>query len=175
LGRPAEAIQIRSNPPHFGTEHLAFRDLINLPTDRLVAFAGSRLEPLPVHNLDLPTMVANETGLLQHIGDDRDSGAAHAEHLRQEFVGKLDGVAVKAVAGLQQPATQTRLDRMQGVAGSGLLDLTEQHLALADTDLADGVAVLDCLAKMRGRNARGGSRHLDDRARMRTALPESGE
>jgi hypothetical protein len=64
---------------------------------------------------------------------------------------------------------------MQGVAGSGLLDLNEQHLAIADDDPADRVAVLDCLAKMRNRNARGGSRHLDDRARMRSALPEPGE
>src|SRR3982075_2679273 len=74
---------------------LAFRDVINLPADRLVAFAGSRLEPRPVHDLDLPAMVADETGLLQHIGDHGHGGTAHTEHLRQEFVGERDRVAVE--------------------------------------------------------------------------------
>src|SRR4051794_21076304 len=74
---------------------LAFCDVINLPADRVVAFAGSRLEPRPVHNLDLPAMVADETGLLQHIGDHCHGGSAHTEHLRQEFVGERDRVAVE--------------------------------------------------------------------------------
>ena len=78
-----------------------------------------------------------------------------AEHLRQEFVGELDGVAFEPVAGLQQRAAQPRLDRMQCVASGGLLNLDQQHLTIAHDDPADGFAVLGNLAEARRRNARG--------------------
>src|SRR6516162_5194912 len=61
---------------------------------------------------------------------------------------------------LQQRAAQPSLDRMQRVAGGGLLNLNQQHLAIAHDDPADGFAVLGNLAEARRRNARGRSPHL---------------
>ena len=43
----------------------------------------------------------------------------------------FDTVAFEPVAGLQQPAAQPGLDGMQRVAGGGLLNLDQQHLAIA--------------------------------------------
>jgi hypothetical protein len=94
-------------------------------------------------------------GLLQHIGDHRHSGAAHAEHLRQKLVGKFEGIGVDPVARLQQPAAQPRLDRMQGVACGDLLDLDQQHLAIAHEETADGTALLGDLAEARRGDTRG--------------------
>ena len=75
------------------------RDFFDVPPDGLVAFAGSRLEAAPVDDFDVPAVIAEEAGLLQHIGDDGHGRAAYAEHLRQEFVRELDGVAFEPVAG----------------------------------------------------------------------------
>jgi len=65
------------------------RDFLDVPPNGLVAFAGSRLEAALVDDLDVPAVIADETRLLQHIGDDSHGRAAHAEHLRQEFVREL--------------------------------------------------------------------------------------
>jgi hypothetical protein len=64
---------------------------------------------------------------------------------------------------------------MQGVAWGDLLDLDQQHLAVAHDETADGIALLGNLAKARRRNAPGRSPHLNDGARGRTPRPESGE
>ena len=65
------------------------RDFFDVPPNGLVALAGSRLEAALVDDLDVPAVIADETRLLQHIGDDSHGRAAHAEHLRQEFVREL--------------------------------------------------------------------------------------
>ena len=105
------------------------RDLADLAANDVVAFARPCLEPALVHDLDPPTVVTDETCLLQHVGDDRHRSAAHAERLRQELMGELDGIAFEPIAGLQQPAAQARLDGVQCVASRGLLDLNKQDLA----------------------------------------------
>jgi hypothetical protein len=92
--------------------------------------------------------------------------AAHAEHLRQELVGKLDGIAFEPIARLQQPTAQARLYGVQCVAGRSLLDLNKQDLAVLHDDPADGLAFLRGVAKMRGRNAQGSSPHLHHGARV---------
>src|SRR5262245_6295787 len=65
-------------------------DLLDLLTDRLIAFAGACLETCPVDDLNLSAMIADETGLLQHMRHHRHGGAAHTQHLREEFMGKPD-------------------------------------------------------------------------------------
>jgi hypothetical protein len=128
---------------------------------------------VPVDDLDLAAMIADEAGLLQHMGDHRHRGAAHAQHLRKEFVGEPDRVALKPVARLQQPAAQPCFDVVQGVAGGGLLHLHQQHLAIAHDDLANRFAVLGGLAKTRRRDARGRARYLNDGARLGAARSKS--
>src|SRR5262245_30926343 len=70
---------------------------------------------------------------------------------------------------------QPGLDRMQCVAGGGLLNLDQQHLAVAHDDLADGFALLGNLAEARRRNARGRPPDLNDGTRVRPAHSKSGE
>src|SRR5258708_13073388 len=62
---------------------------------------------------------------------------------------------------------------MQRVAGSGLLNLDQQHLAIAHDDSADGFALLGTLAEARRRNARARTAHLNDGTRVRPARPET--
>src|SRR5207247_218317 len=80
-----------------------------------------------------------------------------------------------AVARLQQPPAQASLDGMQGVTCGGLLNLDQQHFAIANDDPAHRFVVLGNLAKARRCNARGRPPHLNDGARVGAPRPESGK
>src|SRR5262249_11392841 len=113
------------------------RDAIDVAANGLIALARSCLQAYPIDDLDAATVIADEPCLLQRPGDDRYGRSAHAQQLRYELVSELHGVAFEPVVQLQQPATQTRLDRMQGIAGRALLSLDQQHLAVARDEIAD--------------------------------------
>jgi len=71
-------------------------------------------------------------GLLERIGHDGYAGPAHTQHLRHEFLGELNVIAADQVAAAQQPATETRFERVRRVAGSGLLRLCQEDLLVLD-------------------------------------------
>ena len=63
----------------------------------------------------------------KRVGDQRNAGPPHAEHLRQELLGQTQGVAAGQIPRPEQPARQPGLDAVRGVAGGGLLGLGQQH------------------------------------------------
>ncbi len=58
-----------------------------LRPDRLVTFAGRFSEAFEIRDSDMSAAVADNAGLLQRMGDDRNRVALHADHLRHEFLG----------------------------------------------------------------------------------------
>src|ERR1700733_10570294 len=110
--------------------------------DRPIALAGAFLQSLEIEHADVSALVSDEAGLLQGIGHDRYAGAAHPEHLGDEFLGEREIVAADQVAAAQEPTRETRLDRVDGIAGGGLLRLRQQDLLAPDEGRAKSNALL---------------------------------
>ena len=54
--------------------------------DDIVALAGRLSQTFRVDDVDVAAAVADNSGLLQRVGDNRNRVALHADHLRQEFL-----------------------------------------------------------------------------------------
>jgi hypothetical protein len=67
-----------------------------------VAFARSRLETGPIDDRDAPARVLYQASRLHVLRQQRDGGAPHARHLREEFLGQRHDAAVDAIRALQQ-------------------------------------------------------------------------
>src|ERR1051326_9250177 len=93
---------------------------------RLDAFPRSLTQTLRVGDDDGAAAVADESGLFEDADGDGDAGAAHAEHVREEFLRERQLVAFEPAAAHQKPARQTLLDRVQGVARRGQRDLRDE-------------------------------------------------
>src|ERR1700732_892150 len=109
-----------------------------------VALASGRFEAGVIDNRDLTAMVADQPGALQLSRNRRDSGAAHAEHRRQEFMRYRHDVRLDAVARHQQPARATLLHRMDPVAGGGLRAHVQNSCGEAQQHAAHGGALVKC-------------------------------
>src|SRR6266576_1434090 len=80
---------------------------------RLVAAAGSGLEPAPVENGDVAAAVTDQFALLQRARRLGDTDAADAQHEGQEFLRDVKVVRVRAILGHQQPTSKPRLDHVE--------------------------------------------------------------
>src|SRR6266566_6476975 len=76
---------------------------VMLSLDGSITFAGGLPQTSHIPDLDMTPAVANNSGLLQRVGDDRDRVALHADHSRQAFLGQRQAFAVGQVARAQQP------------------------------------------------------------------------
>src|ERR1019366_554904 len=123
--------------------------------DRLVALAGGFSQTLQVCDFDMSAAVADDSGLLKRMGDDRNRVALHADHLRQEFLGQRQVLAVGQVARAQQPARQARFDGMRRIACGGLLGLCEQRLFMSYQQGSKGAAPVGGGPKVRNIENRG--------------------
>ena len=58
--------------------------------------------------------------------NERHAGPAHTQHLCKGFLRQQELAPIAQVERLKQPARETGFQRVQSIAGSGLLDLPEQ-------------------------------------------------
>ena len=93
------------------------------PLDDPVALACGRLQARPVEDGNAAPAVADEPGLLEDASDGVDARPAHAQHLREEFLGQRKCIRRHAVVGHEQPAGAPLLDCVKAVAGGCLRHL----------------------------------------------------
>lgn len=122
------------------------------------AFAGCFFQTFRVINFYLPTVIADDAGLLKSMGDDRYGVALHAYHSRQQFLGQRQGFAVAQLARTQQPARQARLDRVRRIAGGRLLGFRQQGLLVPRKQGAKGNTPIGRRAKACDVEHEGGAR-----------------
>ena len=106
----------------------------------LIAFAGQSFERIEIDDLDYATRIADCPGCLYFTGYLGDRRAPDAEHLGKKFLRQQDGVALGAVARLQQPPAEPCLDMMQRVTGGGDPRLREKNLVVVEAEVADRFA-----------------------------------
>ena len=51
-----------------------------------VAFAGSGLQPRPIDDIYVPTLISNQSGLLQYARSDGDAGPPCSQHMGQKLL-----------------------------------------------------------------------------------------
>lgn len=113
--------------------------------DDAVALAGGLLEAFAVPDGDEAAGTGDEAGLLQDAGGGGDGGAAGAEHDGEKFLGDGETIALHAVLAHQEPARETRFERVHAIAGGGLGGLGEDSLdeaQQAEADFAEGLGKL---------------------------------
>jgi hypothetical protein len=115
---------------------LSAKQALILLHDDPVALARRRLQALAVQNRHLASMIPNQAVLLkrpEHVGD---TGTAHTEHLRQEFMSDRKLVGCHSVMGHQQPATTALLHGVQAVAGYSLRNLKKEDAVVKEQQAA---------------------------------------
>ena len=91
----------------------------------LVALACRSLEPRPV-NLDQAALIGSDgTRLPELLHDMRHSRSTYAKQLRKRLLRQRQEIAVNPIVDVKQPPGQTRLDRMQCIAGGDMLQLRQ--------------------------------------------------
>jgi hypothetical protein len=130
--------------------------------------------PAAVKDVDHAAAIADQPLGLQRAGHGRDRGALDAQHVGEEFLGQVDGVAVDAVAARQQPAAEAGLDAVQGVAGHRLDRVAEQRLVVAVDQVAQGGAAGPGVVQGGGADPRGVAGSLDDGPHQRLARRHGG-
>src|SRR6266704_5608758 len=71
----------RSTTRHCGSPFRRLQQPVTSDLHGLITFAGGFSQTGHVCNFDLPPAVADDTGLLKRIGNDRDRVALHTDHL----------------------------------------------------------------------------------------------
>ena len=104
------------------------QDKLDVPAHGAIAFAGQRLEPGAINQLDPAAPGPDQARVLQGMRGKGDRGSAHPEHHRYDLLGQRQGIAVMAIAGVQQPAGEAGLDGVHGVAGGRLLQVGDHHV-----------------------------------------------
>jgi len=78
--------------------------VIGVPLDLLIAFASGVFEAIAVLNLDMASIVGNQSRSTEESGSDRNAGTPRPQHVRQEFVGQWDNVGTNPILAHEQPA-----------------------------------------------------------------------
>jgi hypothetical protein len=123
--------------------------------DRAVAFAGHRLQLAAIEDLHATTPTADHAGTLQRLRHEGNRGAAHTEHLAQEFLGYRYDVSIGAVMSLQEPPAKPRLQLVECTASNRLLDLRKQEVVVAQRQLVNSGALAGGRTKFSGRQLAG--------------------
>jgi hypothetical protein len=85
-----------------------------------VAFAGYRLNHLPIIHAQIPAPVTDRSRILHGRSRDRNTGAAHAQVLGHSLLGNLNHIVFYAVYKEQQPDRKSLFDRMKNGASGTL-------------------------------------------------------
>lgn len=87
-----------------------------------VTFASGVHEAFAIQDLDAAAAIGEEARFLQVSGDFRDRCASAAEHLSEEFLGKVDGGFVYLVLRHEQPARESAVYFVEPIAGGELAE-----------------------------------------------------
>lgn len=108
--------------------------------ERPIAFAGHPLQRAAVQYLDDTARVGNDALILNLDGDLCHRCPAHSQHIGKQLLRQHDGVARRAIGGLQQPTAKALVDRMQRIAGCRNASLGQEDLVIADAEVSYGLA-----------------------------------
>ena len=95
--------------------------------DYPVAFAGGGFKALAIQDGHGSAQVFDQSRAFEHSRGQAYAGAARAQHLSKEFVGKGKNLRVDAILAHEEPAHQALLGFMQAVAGRELGHLHALH------------------------------------------------
>src|SRR4051812_19135529 len=90
----------------------------------------------------MPTAVFDETRFLKLIGHKRYAGPTHANHLRHEFLRKLELIAHE-VRYTRQPSANATFHRVGSIAADRLLNLRKKKLFMLGEQRAQRLMCLD--------------------------------
>jgi hypothetical protein len=113
----------------------AILNLVGNRTGRLpfvwpqIGTVATSFQRLPVKDRDGAPSMRNEACALERLQCDGHSRALGAEHECEEFVCEGEGIAVKAITGHEQPASQTLFD-LAATVGEGRLRNVDRCSAL---------------------------------------------
>ena len=100
--------------------HTSAEQTVVFVIDDFVTFADGFFQALPVNYRDSSANIFNQFSLRQFLGSQRDTFAAHAEHIGNQVVRHYQYIRVQTVVAEQKPAAKLLLDRMQTIANGGL-------------------------------------------------------
>jgi hypothetical protein len=121
------------------------------------------LQPLPIEDGDTARGKAEDAGALQGADRAADTGAAHAEHARQQLLRQRQDARPEAVAGHEQPARQALADGVAAVAGGDLPGLVAEGIGVAQHLRHQAGALPQRLLESVGWHAQGEARRLHHR------------
>src|SRR5205085_1667028 len=101
-------------------ENLHIRGLLTAYGESAVAFAGYRLDHLPIIDAQISAPVTDRSRVLHSRGRDRHTGAAHAQVLGYSLLSNLNHIIFDAVYKEQQPDRKSLLNRMENRASGTL-------------------------------------------------------
>src|SRR5436305_4218300 len=87
-----------------------------------------------VNDSDVAAIVFNQPGGLQRARGDRDTGASHAEHVRNELLRQREIVRLYSESAHQQPAGEPLFNRVQRVADGYLRNLRDEQARVAQQE-----------------------------------------
>ena len=147
-------------------------DAIDPAAHELIAFACRRFEPRPV-NLDRTAGIGPDCAEIAKPGNDlRHRRPPHAEKFRKRLLGQRQNLSVSPIMHVQQPPRQTRLDRVQRIAGRDVLELRHQCPGVGFNRSLQGDAAFKRRLKLRRRDLQCGPCHPHHRRHRIQRRPE---
>ena len=113
---------------------------VQLVFDHVVALARSVFQSCSIQNADRTPCVVNQLLLFEDRRRRRDRRTSRTQHFGEIFLRERKCLAVRAVRTKQQPAGESLLDLMFGIACSGLHHLNELCLNILQGKLVKGLA-----------------------------------
>src|SRR5260221_1089294 len=133
-----------------------------MPDDRGITCAGGGFEAGTIENLDRTAGVVDQLRFFQKADGHVDAGAAHSQHVRQEFLSQADQVSAQAVLAHQEPAGHALVNVVQAVASGDLCGLAGKFKGVALQLSAQHWASLQCAGQVIGANAECAALNLND-------------
>ena len=93
-----------------------------------VAFARCLFEADAVENLQRAAVIADKASVFHRLSGKRYRFAIGAQHVCEKFMSVRQGFAFGPIMHHEEPAAQSFLRCMQGIAGDSLLNLGQQRL-----------------------------------------------
>jgi len=109
-----------------------------MPSQIGIAFASLTFELAAVDNPDHAAAMANPAALFQSGDDAGRIGPPNPEHFSHEFLRHAQLMAADTILGRQDPAGETGIEFMHGVAGDGLQHLRQKAVCVAREMVAQG-------------------------------------
>ena len=116
--------------------------------DGAVALTGYVFQSHLVEDDDVTSPISYQAVRLEPVRNERHAGPAHTKHLCKGLLCQREFALIYQVERLKQPAREAVCQRVQSIAGSGLLDLTERSLLKFQDEVSDALTLTDRCAKI---------------------------